>query len=218
MPELIERGHIYIGLPPLYKIKQGKNELYLKDDAALDAYLAGNAVGAQWCRRRRRRSTAPRWNRCCCAMPGRARGDRTQCPPLRSAGAGSVDRLRPGRGRPLARRTRTRPARWPPGQPAQPRRAGQKPRHAGFPAAAEQRPAALLVTRLHMGESLTQVLPVSAFESGELKPLDEAAAPCAAGSRQGADPARHAFAGGWQFAEAQAWLLGRSSASRASAR
>jgi DNA gyrase subunit B len=44
MPELIERGHIYIGLPPLYKIKQGKIELYLKDDTALNQYLVNNAV------------------------------------------------------------------------------------------------------------------------------------------------------------------------------
>jgi DNA gyrase subunit B len=44
MPALIERGHIYIGLPPLYKIKQGKQEFYLKDEAALNAYLISNAV------------------------------------------------------------------------------------------------------------------------------------------------------------------------------
>ncbi|MCC7393716.1 MAG: DNA topoisomerase (ATP-hydrolyzing) subunit B [Sphingomonadaceae bacterium] len=46
MPQIIENGHLYIAQPPLYKVARGRSEVYVKDDAALEAYLIDAAVGS----------------------------------------------------------------------------------------------------------------------------------------------------------------------------
>ena len=44
MPEIIERGYLYIAQPPLYRTKKGNSEVYLKDDAALEDHLFNTAI------------------------------------------------------------------------------------------------------------------------------------------------------------------------------
>ncbi|HEX8262691.1 MAG TPA: DNA gyrase subunit B, partial [Allosphingosinicella sp.] len=45
MPEIIERGHLFIAQPPLYKVAKGRSEVYLKDDSKLDDYLVEAGIG-----------------------------------------------------------------------------------------------------------------------------------------------------------------------------
>jgi DNA gyrase subunit B len=208
MPELIERGHVYIGLPPLYKVKQGKTELYLKDDAALDAYLASNAVeGAS-------------------LMPADGEppiaGEALEKLLLTYAGArdaiarnahrydpqllGALLDFAPLDAGVLASEGRAELD----ALEARLNRGGLgKPRYRlELQPATEQRPAALLVRRAHMGEEHVQVLPLAAFESGELRALREAAALLHGLVRAGAQIVRGNRAQPVaSFAEAQAWLL-----------
>ncbi|TLX22700.1 DNA topoisomerase (ATP-hydrolyzing) subunit B [Thermomonas fusca] len=210
MPELIDRGHIYIGLPPLYKIKQGKNELYLKDDAALDAYLAGSAVeGAGLVPA----EAEP-------AIDGAAlEGLLLAYAKAREAIARNAHRFDPGVLEalidfvPLDAASVAAHGDLSAALTALAGRLNQsglgKPRYAlRWQTAEEGRPAALLVTRSHMGEELIQVLPQSLFEHGELRPLREAAAKLHGLVRDGARIVRGSKSQPIaRFADAQAWLL-----------
>jgi DNA gyrase subunit B len=210
MPELIERGHIYIGLPPLYKIKQGKTELYLKDDAALDAYLAGNAVeGAALIPADGEPPIAGEaLEQLLLAYAGAreaiARNAHRYDPsvlealidftPLDAASLTSNTDERHELDALQARLNRTGLG---------------KPRYQlELHPATDSRQAALLVHRIHMGIEHTQVLPMAAFEGGELRAVREAAALLHGLIRDGAKIVRgNREQPVLSFAEAQGWLL-----------
>ncbi|MES2670581.1 MAG: DNA topoisomerase (ATP-hydrolyzing) subunit B [Pseudomonadota bacterium] len=210
MPELIERGYIYIGLPPLYKIKQGKNELYLKDDAALDAYLANNAVE----------------NAGLIPATGEPAIDGANLEKLLLLYAGARDAIArnayrydpallealidftPLDAASLARNTDERTELD--ALEARLNRTGVgRPRYrVNAQVGSDAQPGALVVTRTHMGESQIQVLPLSSFEMGELRPLRDAAAQLHGLLREGAKIVRgNREEPVSSFAQAHAWLL-----------
>ncbi len=210
MPELIERGYIYIGLPPLYKIKQGKNELYLKDDAALDAYLANNAVE----------------NAALVPAAGEPAIEGANLEKLLLVYAGARDAIARNAYRydpavlealidftaldaaTLARNTDERSELD--ALEARLNRTGLgRPRYRVVAQAVnDTQPGALIVTRTHMGESQVQVLPLSSFEHGELRPLRDAAAMLHGLLREGAKIVRgNREESVATFAQAHAWLL-----------
>ncbi len=210
MPELIERGHVYIGLPPLYKLKQGKQEMYMKDDAALNVYLANSAVENAG------------------LIPAEGEppisGEALEKLLLSFAGARDAIARNAHRYDPILLESLIDFSPLDAAHLAQSiderheldalearlNRGGiGSARYSlTLQAANEHRPAALLSTRKHMGEELTQVLPLSAFEVGELRPLREAAAVLHGLVREGAQIVRGNKAQPIaSFADAQAWLL-----------
>ncbi len=210
MPELIERGHIYIGLPPLYKLKQGKQEMYMKDDAALNVYLANSAVENAGLIPAEGEPpvTGEALEKLLLSFAGAREAIARNAHRYDAILLESLIDFSPLDAAHLAQNTDER----------QELDALEKKLNRGgigsaryaltLQAANENRPAALLATRKHMGEELTQVLPFSAFESGELRPLRDAAAVLHGLIREGAQIVRgNKTQPISSFAEAQAWLL-----------
>ena len=94
MPLLVEHGHIYIAQPPLYRIKHGKDERYIKDDHELAQYIVTLAlkdaklIPAEACRADRRRSARSAG----AAVSGRQCRDRSPVSSDGSSGAAIVAR------------------------------------------------------------------------------------------------------------------------------
>jgi DNA gyrase subunit B len=210
MPELIERGHIYIGLPPLYKIKQGKNELYLKDDAALNQYLVNNAVeGAEL----HPGEGTPRVHG---AALERLLLDLVMAQEAIARNAYRFDSA-------VLRAMLELP---PPGLAllADPDRSeawldelrkrlgrvglGQAQYALSLLIGDEAHPAALLIERRQHGLVVTQALPMGLFEAGELRPISDIARSLSGLLQEGASIVRgNRSQPISSFTEAQAWLL-----------
>jgi DNA gyrase subunit B len=218
MPELIERGHIYIGLPPLYKIKQGKTELYLKDDDALNQYLVNNAVEHA---ELRPAELAPpitgaaletlmldyaRAQEQIARLAHRFDAQILHAMLDLSALRGSVF-LEPERASAWATRLQQRLNESGLGRARY--RIEAQPAHEGHP-------GALLISKQHNGLASTQAIPAPAFDSGDLKAIGDMAAQLDGLLQPGASVSR----GGKtapiaRFADAQAWLLDEAKKGRA---
>ena len=209
MPELIERGHVYIGLPPLYKIKQGKTELYLKDDPALDAYLASNAVenaalipatGEPGIEGVALEKLLLTYSNAQAAIERNAhRYDRhllealieftpMDMAHLRNAGEGEgLDAL--------AAKLNTGPL-------------GAPRFRLSLQEAGEGQREAIIIERMHMGEVQRQELPLSSFDGGELRAIHEAQLLLHGLIREGARVVRgQRSLEVTRFAEVQTWLM-----------
>ncbi len=113
MPEVIEKGYLYIAQPPLYKAERGKSERYLKDEAELDQYLIEQGVNGQTLilengEQIAGADLAPACSRCCC-LPRHARRLALRAPSNIVEQAALAGVLRPGAGEAEAKARRRTP-------------------------------------------------------------------------------------------------------------